>query len=124
MLDNEMILSMLKHVVAGLSFLHSAEPPIIHQELRSVKILLDSSCRAHLTDFQQEVVRGSSSNTSRVLLGVFKASMWDCHPFFACHMFRVSEANGERRAAADSLTSQCAGELGFHQDAYRLSTVV
>ena len=59
MLDNEMILSMLKHVVAGLSFLHSAEPPIIHQELRSVKILLDSSCRAHLTDFQQEVVSTS-----------------------------------------------------------------
>lgn len=56
MLDNEMILSMLRHVVAGLSFLHSAEPPIIHQELRSLKILLDSSCRAHLTDFQQEVV--------------------------------------------------------------------
>lgn len=56
MLDNEMILSMLRHVVAGLSFLHSAEPPIVHQELRSLKILLDSSCRAHLTDFQQEVV--------------------------------------------------------------------
>lgn len=59
MLDNEMILSMLRHVVAGLSFLHSAEPPIIHQELRSLKILLDSSCRAHLSDFQQEVVHPS-----------------------------------------------------------------
>ena len=56
MLDNEMILSMLRNVVAGLSFLHSAEPPIIHQELRSPKILLDSSCRAHLSDFQQDTV--------------------------------------------------------------------
>lgn len=57
MLDNEMILSMLRNVVAGLSFLHSAEPPIVHQELRSSKILLDSSCRAHLSDFQQNKVR-------------------------------------------------------------------
>ncbi len=57
MLDNEMIVSMLRHVVAGLSFLHSAEPPIIHQELRSPKVLLDSSCRAHLSDFQQHTVR-------------------------------------------------------------------
>ncbi len=52
-----MIVSMLRHVVAGLSFLHSAEPPIIHQELRSPKVLLDSSCRAHLSDFQQHTVR-------------------------------------------------------------------
>lgn len=57
MLDNEMILGMLRNVVAGLSFLHSAEPPIFHQELRSPKILLDSSCRAHLSDFQQDTVR-------------------------------------------------------------------
>ncbi|DBA92675.1 TPA: hypothetical protein ACH3X1_002887 [Trebouxia sp. C0004] len=57
MLDNEMIVSMLRHVVAGLSFLHSAEPSIIHQELRSPKVLLDSSCRAHLSDFQQRTVR-------------------------------------------------------------------
>ena len=57
MLDNDMILSMLRNVVAGLGFLHGAEPPIIHQELRSIKILLDCSCRAHLSDFQQDVVR-------------------------------------------------------------------
>ena len=67
MLDNEMIVSMLRHVVAGLSFLHSAEPPIIHQELRSLKILLDSSCRAHLSDFQQEVVSASSNEAPRKL---------------------------------------------------------
>lgn len=56
MLGNEMILSMLRNVVAGMSFLHSAQPSIIHQELRSPKILLDSSCRAHLSDFQQDTV--------------------------------------------------------------------
>ena len=57
MLDNEMILSMLRDVVAGLAFLHAAVPPILHQDLRSSKILLDSSCRAHLSDYHQDVVR-------------------------------------------------------------------
>lgn len=63
-----MIVSMLRHVVAGLSFLHSAEPPIIHQELRSPKVLLDSSCRAHLSDFQQHTVRPRHRPSSKRMI--------------------------------------------------------
>lgn len=59
MLDNEIILSMLRDVVAGLAFLHAAVPPIYHQDLRSSKILLDSSCRAHLSDYNQDTVSPS-----------------------------------------------------------------
>lgn len=57
MLENEMILSMLRDVVAGLMFLHAAVPPIRHQCLRSSKVLLDSTCRGHLSDYHQDVVR-------------------------------------------------------------------
>ena len=81
MLDNDMILSMLRNVVAGLSFLHSAEPPIIHQELRSIKILLDGSCRAHLSDFQQDVVCHSGqlfgcSNQIQILTAAVALSLF------------------------------------------------
>ena len=68
MLDNEMVLSMLRDVVAGLTFLHAAVPPIRHQGLRSSKVLLDSSCRGHLSDYHQDVVRSPTAHRCPVVI--------------------------------------------------------
>ena len=113
-----MILSMLKNVVAGLSFLHSAEPPIIHQELRSLKILLDGSCRAHLTDFQQDVVCSvTPSVTACIYLHGAKNSVLGNNPMpviiSVVHIELVGPASnfeGDLRACKHlPCAGQCAG---------------
>ena len=35
----------------GMNYLHQSDPPIIHWDLKSLNILLDSSLRAKLGDF-------------------------------------------------------------------------
>ena len=55
-MEPEMTLSILKDVAAGVNFLHHCEPPMVHQELQSSKVLLDSNCRALLSDVVSQPV--------------------------------------------------------------------
>ena len=59
-----MTLSILKDVAAGVNFLHHCEPPMVHQELQSSKVLLDSNCRALLSDVVSQPVGDSAGAAS------------------------------------------------------------
>lgn len=50
-LEAELILSILKDIASGVRFLHSSKPPVIHGDLKSQNILIDSKFRAKLSDF-------------------------------------------------------------------------
>lgn len=50
-LEADMILSILKDIASGIRFLHSSQPPVIHGDLKSQNILIDSKFRAKLSDF-------------------------------------------------------------------------
>ena len=63
-MEPEMTLSILKDVAAGMNFLHHCEPPMVHQELQSSKVLLDSNCRALLSDVVSQPVSDSCGAAS------------------------------------------------------------
>ncbi|KAG9040733.1 hypothetical protein FS837_000241 [Tulasnella sp. UAMH 9824] len=44
-------ISLIKDMFAGLQYLHKRQPPICHGDLKSLNILVSSSCRAVITDF-------------------------------------------------------------------------
>ncbi|KAG8939159.1 hypothetical protein FRC04_006943 [Tulasnella sp. 424] len=55
--------SLVKDVTAGLEYLHTRQPPICHGDLKSLNILVNSSCRAVITDFgSARVVRRRSDS--------------------------------------------------------------
>ncbi|KIO19005.1 hypothetical protein M407DRAFT_54037, partial [Tulasnella calospora MUT 4182] len=43
--------SLIQDMFEGLKYLHTHEPPICHGDLKSLNILVSSSCRAIITDF-------------------------------------------------------------------------
>ena len=50
-LDSDIVLPIISDVVSGLSFLHAASPPVLHNDLKSANILVDDSFRAKVADF-------------------------------------------------------------------------
>lgn len=50
-LTGDMILQILRDVVQGLRYLHSAQPPVMHGDLKANNILIDSRFRAKICDF-------------------------------------------------------------------------
>jgi class 3 adenylate cyclase len=50
-MEGEFLLHMLRDISQGIRFLHSASPPIIHGDLKSANILVDSKFRAKISDF-------------------------------------------------------------------------
>lgn len=50
-LSGELILPILQDVAKGVRFLHSSSPPVVHSDLKSANILVDSRFRAKVTDF-------------------------------------------------------------------------
>jgi serine/threonine protein kinase len=50
-LDGDVLLPILQDICQGLRFLHSANPSIIHGDLKSANILVDSKSRAKIADF-------------------------------------------------------------------------
>ena len=50
-LDSDIVLPIISDVVQGLEFLHSANPPVLHNDLKSANILVDDSFRAKVADF-------------------------------------------------------------------------
>jgi serine/threonine protein kinase len=80
-IEGELLLPILRDVSQGVRFLHSADPQVIHGDLKAQNILVDSRFRAKVADFglsqkknlggtgtpfwmAPELLRGESSNTA------------------------------------------------------------
>ena len=50
-LDGDTVLPIVSDVISGVAFLHAAKPPVLHNDLKSANILIDSSFRAKVADF-------------------------------------------------------------------------
>eukprot|EP00526_Cylindrotheca_closterium_P001767 CAMPEP_0113659478 /NCGR_PEP_ID=MMETSP0017_2-20120614/32381_1 /TAXON_ID=2856 /ORGANISM="Cylindrotheca closterium" /LENGTH=1078 /DNA_ID=CAMNT_0000574035 /DNA_START=785 /DNA_END=4021 /DNA_ORIENTATION=- /assembly_acc=CAM_ASM_000147 len=50
-LESELILRILQDIAQGVRFLHSCDPQVIHGDLKSGNVLIDSTFRAKLSDF-------------------------------------------------------------------------
>ena len=50
-LDADMVLPIVTDVVSGLAFLHAAQPPILHNDLKAANVLVDANFRAKVSDF-------------------------------------------------------------------------
>ncbi|CAJ1963247.1 unnamed protein product [Cylindrotheca closterium] len=81
-LESDLTLHIIQDIAQGTRFLHSSNPPVIHGDLKSGNILIDSKFRAKLADFGMakrcrsmssgtppwmapEVLSGKSSNTTK-----------------------------------------------------------
>ncbi|CAJ1950025.1 unnamed protein product [Cylindrotheca closterium] len=51
MLEADLIHSILQDIAQGVRFLHASKPPIVHGDLKTGNILIDSKFRAKLSDF-------------------------------------------------------------------------
>ena len=56
-LDGDVVLRILQGVVSGIEFLHSASPPLLHNDIKSANVLVDASFRAKVSDFGLSVKR-------------------------------------------------------------------
>ncbi|KAG9022591.1 hypothetical protein FS837_006282, partial [Tulasnella sp. UAMH 9824] len=55
-------ISLIQDMFQGLQYLHTRQPPICHGDLKSLNILVNSSCRAVITDFGSARVLRSDDN--------------------------------------------------------------
>ena len=50
-LDPEMSLPLIRDILSGMRFLHAADPPIVHGDLKCANVLVDENYRAKISDF-------------------------------------------------------------------------
>ena len=50
-LEGDVVLQLLRDIVSGMQFLHSASPAVLHNDLKAANILVDASFRAKVADF-------------------------------------------------------------------------
>ncbi|KAL3940226.1 MAG: hypothetical protein SGBAC_005186 [Bacillariaceae sp.] len=63
-INEEIILPILRDISQGVRFLHSADPPVIHGDLKAANILVDRYYRAKVADFglsQKKQLRGTGT---------------------------------------------------------------
>ena len=87
-LDSELILPILRDITQGMRFLHAADPnPIIHGDLKSQNILVDSRFRGKVADFglSQKKNLGGTGTVSRVVITAL-----DCFAEHLANLFCVA----------------------------------
>jgi serine/threonine protein kinase len=62
-LDPELSLPLLRDILQGMRFLHAANPPIVHGDLKAANVLVDENFRAKIADF------GSTKRKAGVVVG-------------------------------------------------------
>ena len=50
-IDADLLLPILRDIAQGMRFLHSANPQVLHGDLKAANILVDSKFRAKVADF-------------------------------------------------------------------------
>jgi len=95
-LEGEILLPILRDVSQGMRFLHSADPSVIHGDLKAANILVDSRFRAKVADFglsqkknmggtgtpfwmAPELLRGESTNTKQTDVYAFGIMLYEVY---------------------------------------------
>lgn len=65
-LDYEILIHIATQIARGLRYLHESTPPIIHRDVKSHNVLLDTHWNAKLSDF----------GITKVKVGVVFAAKW------------------------------------------------
>ena len=50
-LESDIVFPIIQDIASGLRFLHGADPPVIHGDLKSKNVLIDANFRAKVADF-------------------------------------------------------------------------
>jgi serine/threonine protein kinase len=82
-LDGELLLPILRDISQGMRFLHSANPPVNHGDLKAQNILVDSRFRAKVADFglsHRRNIGGTGTVRRSVVICLFAS-------FFVCRFF-------------------------------------
>jgi serine/threonine protein kinase len=64
LLESHMLVEILHDITSGLRFLHSADPAIIHGDLKSSNVLIDEKFKAKVADFGCSYFHNSTENRS------------------------------------------------------------
>ena len=64
MIEGEFVLSILRDIVQAMRFLHDSTPPIIHGDLKSASVYIDSSKRAKIKYLGLQLSRSEATNRS------------------------------------------------------------
>eukprot|EP00281_Chroomonas_sp_CCMP1168_P017967 CAMPEP_0206213586 /NCGR_PEP_ID=MMETSP0047_2-20121206/1203_1 /ASSEMBLY_ACC=CAM_ASM_000192 /TAXON_ID=195065 /ORGANISM="Chroomonas mesostigmatica_cf, Strain CCMP1168" /LENGTH=513 /DNA_ID=CAMNT_0053635749 /DNA_START=1 /DNA_END=1542 /DNA_ORIENTATION=- len=99
--DCNMCVQMLQQVISGMLFIHSADPPIIHTDLKASNVLVDRNFTAKISDFglsriktEESFAAGSPFWTApEVLRGGHCTTMSDVYSFgvLLCEVFSLEE---------------------------------
>ena len=84
-IEGELLLPIMRDVSQGVRFLHSANPQVIHGDLKAANILVDSKFRAKVADFglSQKKNLGGTGTPYWMAPGMF-------HTFLAIESFVLS----------------------------------
>jgi serine/threonine protein kinase len=60
--DGEMLMAMLEDIVSGMNYLHSTNPPVLHNDLKTGNVLVGANFQAKLADFGLTMKEKSSGD--------------------------------------------------------------
>jgi serine/threonine protein kinase/ABC-type glycerol-3-phosphate transport system substrate-binding protein len=84
-LDTDMALPMIRDIVQGMRFLHAGRRPVVHGDLKSSNVLVDSNFRAKVADFGISLRAGAAGSpywmAPELLRGESSTKMSDVYAF-------------------------------------------